>query len=249
MGARSVAFDEILVGAVSGRLGLGHLGACLRHLGFADGQLRLRRPLAVLCHVNRTMRIVQRGLRDQLLFEQCRGAFVGAARKLRVGAFGFHLVFQELGLCPFERGLRGKKIRLGASHLRQQLIFVEFDEHVAFGHDAVHVDAERLDDAVRLALDLDLGDRLDLAGRNDRADHRAALHGREFGGIDVRCGPGEAHVADRARGGKNRHGCNEKHTRAECTTCGHTSTLYEQRRREVHTMPRPPRHLDGNRTG
>ena len=151
IGARMRGVGEILGGAIGRRLGLGDLGARLRHLGLADGQLRLRRALAIFRHVDRAVRIVERGLRDQLLLEQRLGALVGAARKLDVGTFGFDDVLLQLGLGAFERGLGGEQVGLGAAHLRQQLILVEFGEHVAFGHDAVDVDAQRLDDAVRLA--------------------------------------------------------------------------------------------------
>ena len=75
----------------------------------------------------------------------------------------------------------------------------------------VDVDVQLLDDAVRLRLDFDLGDRLDLAGGDDRPHHRAALDGRELGRVDVNrraleggVAPGARNQDDQDASGENR---------------------------------------------
>ena len=155
IGARMVAFARSSAGAVGRRLRLRDLGAGLGDARLADGELRLRGALPVLRHVDGAVRIVERGLRDQVLIEERAGALVGAAGELDVGPFGFDGVLLQLRLGAFERRLGGEQIGLGAADLREQLVLVEFGEHVAFRHDAVDVHAQRLDDAVRLRLDFD----------------------------------------------------------------------------------------------
>ena len=49
----------------------------------------------------------------------------------------------------------------------------------------IHVHEQPLDDAVGLRLDLDLGDRLHLAGGHDGADHRSAFDRRQAGRVEV----------------------------------------------------------------
>jgi hypothetical protein len=63
-------------------------------------------------------------------------------------------------------------------------LLVELDEHLSRLHDLVDVHVQTLDDAVRLRLDLDLGDRLHLPGGNNGPQHHPALDGRQLRGID-----------------------------------------------------------------
>ena len=176
---------DVFGGAVGGRLGLRHLRARFGHLRLADRQLRLRGALAVLRHVHQAVCIVERRLRDQVLREQRLRALVGAARELLVRPFRLDDVLLQLRLGAFERRARGQQVGLGAAQRGGELLAIELDEDVAGLHRAIDVGVQDLDDAVRLRLDFDLGDRLDLAGGDDRLDHRAALDRREPRRVDV----------------------------------------------------------------
>ena len=170
---------EILGRPVGRRLSLRHLRGRLGDAGLAHRQLRLGGAPAVFGHIEGALRIVERGLRDETLREERPRPLERAPRELDVGPFGFDDVLLELGGGALERRPRRQKVGLRAAELRHQLILVELDEHVAFVDHAVDVDAKRLDDAVRLGLDFDFRDGLDLAGRDDRSDDGAALGRRE----------------------------------------------------------------------
>ena len=69
-------------------------------------------------------------------------------------------------------------------YLRLNLFLVELRQWLALFDDIVDVDVEFFDDSRGLALDLDFGDGLDLAGCHDRPRHIAASHLGQFVGVD-----------------------------------------------------------------
>ena len=206
IGARIVAFAQILVRAIGRRLGLRDLRARLGHLRLADRELRLRGALAVLGHFD--ARSARR---------RARTARSGSARTASWPArrCGARIRRPDPRL---RRGSSAAAPRTPSSEARAacrlasaprtgggQQLLVELDEHVALAHDAVDVDVQRLDDAVRLRLDFDFGDRLDLAGGDHGADHRAAFDGGQPRRIDVGRRAFDGRQSDRARNDDRRH--------------------------------------------
>ena len=106
---------DILGRAVGRRLRLRHLRTCLSHLRPADRELRLRGALAVVGDVHQAVGVVQRRLRDQLLFKQRLRTIVGAPGELFVGAFRLDDVLLQLRLGPLQRRPRRQKIGFGAT--------------------------------------------------------------------------------------------------------------------------------------
>ena len=88
-------------------------------------------------------------------------------RKLLVRAFRFDDVLLQLRLGGFEGGACRLQIRFGPAERGGKLLAIELDEDVAGLHRPIDIGIEDLDNPIRLRLDLDLGDRLDLAGRDD----------------------------------------------------------------------------------
>ena len=175
---------QLLFGALGGRLGLRHLGAGLLDLRLADQQLRLRGALAVHRLVVVGARLVERLLRDELLVRERDRPVVHRLGEGHVGGLGFDLVLARLGLGGGERRPGRLEVGAGLAQPCGQVLLVELGQDLA-GLDAViHVHRQPLDDAVGLRLDLDLGDRLDLAGGDHRSGHRAELHRRQARRVD-----------------------------------------------------------------
>ena len=95
------------------------------------------------------------------------------------------MVFLSAACGALERGARGLQVGFGAAQGRLELLSVELDQHIVGLDHAVDVHVEGLDDAVGFGFDLDLGDGLDLPGRDDRPDHRAPFGGRQLRRIDA----------------------------------------------------------------
>jgi hypothetical protein len=120
-------------------------------------------------------------LRVQLI-----GALVIAEREVKLWRLGLDLVFLQLRRRAFQRRTRRLEVRARLALAGAEILLVQFDEHRADLDDVVDVRVDALDDPVGFRLDLDLRDRLDLAGRDDRAGHRAALHGGHLRGVQGR---------------------------------------------------------------
>jgi hypothetical protein len=73
----------------------------------------------------------------------------------------------------------GLQVRPGLAHACGKILPIELGEHLSRHHHLIDVDEQLLDDAVCLGFDFDLGNRLDLAGGDERARHRRALDGRQ----------------------------------------------------------------------
>src|SRR5260370_517966 len=91
------------------------------------------------------------------------------------GARGSGDVLLELGLSGLERGACRLQSCLGAAKRGGQEFPIQFDQDVARVDRAVDVHVEPLDDPVGFRLDVDLRDRLHLAGGDHGPEHRAAL--------------------------------------------------------------------------
>jgi len=135
-------------------------------------------------------------LRDEALSEETLRAFVRAAGEFGVGSLGLDDVFLQLRFGPLERGARRLEVRFGAAQRRGQLFAIELHEDVAGADGPVDVGIQDLDDAVRLRFDLDLRDRLDLAGGDHRFHHRAAFNRRKLRGVHVRRRAVQRHKTD-----------------------------------------------------
>ena len=154
-----------------------------------DQRLCRRGTLPVLGLLVSGARLVERLLRHQLLLVERAGAVEGALRERHVGGLGFDLVLGHLRLGGRQRGAGGFEVGAGLAQAGAEVFLVELGQNLTRFHLMIDVSRQALDDAVGLRLDLDLGNRLDLARGHDRPHHRPALDRGEPGGIDVGGGP------------------------------------------------------------
>ena len=98
------------------------------------------------------------------------------------------------------------QLRALRGHLRLNLLLVELGQLLPFFHNVVDVDVELLHDARGLALDFNLGDRLNLSRGNNGAGHVTTRDLGQLVGIEG----GAAHKMGDATSGNN-----ENHGRAE----------------------------------
>src|SRR6185312_12388415 len=82
-------------------------------------------------------------------------------------------------------GFGGLKLGLLGGYLVEDLLLVELREHLPFADVGVDVGIELGDDAAGLGFDLNLGDRLHLAGRNHGAGDVAGGDLGELRGVDL----------------------------------------------------------------
>ena len=100
--------------------------------------------------------------------------------------FGIHFVALVIGLGALQIGLRHMQRGLLLAQRRQQIVLIQFADHLALVHDIAHVHRQLLDDAAGLALDFHLGDRLNLAGGHHRPRQIDPLHLRQLFRVDLR---------------------------------------------------------------
>ncbi len=75
--------------------------------------------------------------------------------------------------------------RLLLAQRGQQIVLIEFADHLSFVNEIAHIDRQLLNNAARLALDFDLRYGLNFAGGDHRPRKIDALHLREFFRIDL----------------------------------------------------------------
>ena len=94
------------------------------------------------------------------------------------------LVLLDIGLVGADVGLGGGELGLLRLNLCLDLLFIQLRQGLAFLYDIVNVHIQFFHDARGLALDLDLGNGLNLPGGDDRARHITAGDLGEPVGID-----------------------------------------------------------------
>ena len=129
-----------------------------------------------------------------------------AARERHVGALGLDGVLLQLRFGAGERRALGQEVGVELADARPELFLVELRQHGSGRHDLVDIHVQLLDDAVRLRLHLDFGDRFHLPCRHDRPDHGAALDGGELGRVDINRCALEGGVAPDARNQEDEDG-------------------------------------------
>ena len=102
----------------------------------------------------------------------------------RSGRFGVHLVVLDGGGCGSGVGLGCGKLGSLGAHLGKDLDLIELGENLTLLDVGVDVGVEAGDDAGGLALDLNLGDGLNLAGGDHGAGDVGLLRLGELGGLN-----------------------------------------------------------------
>ena len=141
------------------RLGLSNLRPQNLQLRFGH-VLLVQRQLVVL------LRIIQRGHRYDSLFRHALRTIIGAFQHGNVWALGIYFGPFHVGFGPAQAGVGGFGLRFGLCHMGLNLFFVELGQDLAPLHPIPGIHVKLLHDATGLRLDFDLGDGLDLAGRD-----------------------------------------------------------------------------------
>ena len=170
---------QFLLGPLDGGARLRDLGAGLGDLGLRDDELALGAALPVLGHLEGALGVVEARLGDRASASDRSSARSKARRANSTsGPSASTLVLLELRLGAAQAGLGRLEVGAAPRAAAPRSFSLSSSASTWPGVDDVaDVDVQRLDDAVGLRLDLDLRDRLDLAGGDDRPDHRVALDG------------------------------------------------------------------------
>src|SRR5262245_47849088 len=100
-----------------------------------NGKLGLRRTLPIICDLDRHAGIVEIGLRKQSIFGKLLRAIAITASECDLDAFRLDLVLIELRLSRLYVRLRPKQSCTRFVNSRLKVLFVEFDQDLAFLHE------------------------------------------------------------------------------------------------------------------
>ena len=132
--------------------------------------------------------VFQQRHRYQTFLVQLLRACHAGLQERQVGAFGLDLVALVSSLRGLLRRLGRHVVGAGFAHASSQLFFVKLRQNLALLDPVAVVQQNLFDDAARLGLDLDLGQRLDFAGGHHRAGNVAAFDLGQPGGVDLMVG-------------------------------------------------------------
>ena len=167
------------------RARLFHLGFGLAYGGIGDAEIDDRLLLAVLGQFVVLFRIVAHGLCGDLGEEHLARPIHVALKERNVRPRGLHFGAFVFGLGGFQRRLRHAERRLRLADPWQQVVLVEFTDHLALVYAIAYIHREFQDDAGRFGFDLDFGGWLDLPGGDYGAGQVDALNLDELLRIDL----------------------------------------------------------------
>ena len=142
---------------------LRHLSFGLPDFGLQNQQLRLGDVLLVQRHLVILLRVIECRGGNHTVLCHAVGAFIRALQQGHIRALGVDFGALQIGVRAAQTGSRSLQLCARLVHPGLNLVPVEFGEHLALLNCVAIINIKLFHDTAGLRLDLNLGDRLDLA--------------------------------------------------------------------------------------
>ena len=204
MGLTMVAFLKSSSARDNGLLLL-KLGLRLGDSGFRAAEIHLRGVLLIERELIVLIGVVTSILCDQAACKHGLRTFAVTLQERQIRTFRIHFVALVIRLRAIDSSLGKLQRRFGFAKAWQQVVLVQFAQHLSFVNHISEIDGKLLNNAAGFTFDLDLRHRLNFSSRHDGARQIALLHFGQLFGVDFDRGVAERLERKCSSGGDHGH--------------------------------------------